>query len=230
MVREALVLAGGFGTRLSGVISSIPKPMAPVNGRPFLEYLLDYLSYNGINHVILSTGHLSDVIAGHFGNSYKEMKLSYSVETKPLGTGGALFAALDHISTDQILVLNGDTLFKADIGQLSDTHRLKDADISIALRYADDVGRFGAIVTDPDDRVTVFSEKSGESKGGWINGGLYLIQKKILESIRMPEVFSLERDLFAALADSLRIYTIKSDGYFIDIGTAEDYQRAASEL
>ena len=105
-----------------------------------------------------------------------------------------------------------------------------DADISIALRFADDVSRYGAIVSDKSNRITHFDEKGAESKSGWINGGIYIIRKSISEHLRMPEVFSLERDLFAASTDRLKIYGMKSEAYFIDIGTAEDYQRAADEL
>ena len=230
MNSDAIILAGGFGTRLSDLARDIPKPMIQVNGRPFLEYVLDYLQRQGIKNVILSTGYLSEVIEAHFGKSYHNIKISYSVEDKPLGTGGAIMAALRLAGSPDCLVMNGDTLFLADLNDLERMHREKNADISLLLRNVDNVGRYGAVNIDKYNLITGFSEKEVSKREGLVNGGIYMIKKESLSKLKMPSVFSLEKDLFSALPRKLKLYGLESDGYFIDIGTPEDYMKAIDEL
>lgn len=230
MINNAVILAGGYGTRLGGILKDIPKPMAPVKGRPFLEYVIDYLREYGINNIILSTGYLSHVIERHFGRSYKDTGIAYSVETSPLGTGGAVIAALDLFEADNFVVINGDTLFRAALDELENMHMGKDADISIALRQVDDTGRYGAIYTDQENRIIRFSEKEEQGVRGIINGGIYIINRRLFKSLKMAPVFSIEKDLFALRYREIKMFGMKSEGYFIDIGTPGDLIRASDEL
>ncbi len=230
MVNEAIVLAGGLGLRLRSSIPDMPKAMAPVRNRPFLEYLLDNLIGFGIEHVILSTGYLSEKIMNHFGPKYKGVDLSYSVEDKPMGTGGAAMLAKKMAGSDLFLILNGDTLFRTDLKMMFIKHIEKEADITIALRYVDNTARYGSIVTDNNERILSFSEKKNSGKAGWVNGGVYLFRRDILNNKHMPEIFSLEKDLLPSILHNRAVYGFRDNAYFIDIGTPEDYKRAQDEL
>jgi D-glycero-alpha-D-manno-heptose 1-phosphate guanylyltransferase len=230
MVSDAIILSGGFGIRLRDKISAVPKPMASVKGRPFLEYLFDYLESFGVCNVILSTGHLSKVIEDHFGENYRSIKIRYSIEKEPMGTGGAIMMALPKINSDKFMVFNGDTLFKADIKAMTEFHLQKSADITLALRNIKDISRYGKIRFDKDLRIVSFIEKESESGPGWINGGIYIINKAFLESIKLPEIFSFEKDFFSLYSGKIGLYGFKATGYFIDIGTPGDYDKANIEL
>lgn len=230
MVNEVIILAGGLGTRLQPVIEGLPKAMAPVRGRPFLEYLLDYLAESGLTHAIMSTGHLSDIIQDHFREKYRGIKISYAFEDKPLGTGGAVVNAGKMVQKEQYFVMNGDTLFRADMRKMYSTHRDKKADITIALREAEDVSRYGCINMEEKGRIITFSEKEKKKGGGWINGGIYLMNKSVISDAELPVIFSLEKDLFPSILGDHDVYGFTDDAYFIDIGTPEDYERAQHEL
>ncbi len=230
MVNEAIILAGGLGTRMQRVIEGLPKAMAPIRGRPFLEYLLDHLAVSGITHAILSTGYLSHIIKDHFGDKYHDIKISYVSEDKPLGTGGAIVLAGKMVKKEQYYVTNGDTLFRADMRKMYSMHHDKKADITIALRKTEDVSRYGCINMDERGRIFSFSEKEKEKGGGWINGGIYLMNKTVISNAELPEIFSVEKDLFPSLLGDHYVYGYTDDAYFIDIGTPEDYERAQHEL
>lgn len=230
MVPDAIILAGGFGSRLRSKVSAIPKPMAPIKNRPFLEYLLDHIRSFDVHTVLLSTGYLSIVIEDHFGYKYKDMTVKYSVEEEPLGTGGAIVKALPQIMSENFLVFNGDTLFKIDINDMMDFHLNKGAEITIALRYLENTQRYGKLVLDRNSKVRNFQEKNRNTHGGWINGGVYLINKSLLESKVFPERFSIESDFFNLNADHIAMYGYKTDAYFIDIGTPDDYEKARTEF
>ena len=214
MGREAIILAGGFGTRLKGILHDLPKPMAPVNGRPFLEYLLDFLSENNFNHVILSTGYMHSTIEDHFGPLYKNLKITYSVESVPLGTGGAIMEATRFTGTENFFVFNGDTIFKSDLDRMESEHLNEEADFTIALRNSDDISRYGSINMDSRNRITTFSEKSPSHKRGWINGGTYLVKKNSLLSVKKGMQFSIEKELFEVDTEKFYILGFLSDGYF----------------
>ncbi|MGN1248014.1 MAG: sugar phosphate nucleotidyltransferase, partial [Paludibacteraceae bacterium] len=145
MFKEVVILAGGFGTRLSHVLGNVPKPMAPVYGKPFLAYVLSRLEQAGVEHVILATGYLHEVVENYFGNRYSSLRISYSREQQPLWTGGAIMAASQQIKADHFLVLNGDTLFDINFNALCQLHIAHSADISVALRYVEDTARYGAV-------------------------------------------------------------------------------------
>jgi len=228
MAGEAVILAGGLGTRLREVVSDLPKPMAPVNGRPFLEYLLSYLQKYHIRKVILATGYKHETISAHFGNNYKSLDIIYSVEKEPLGTGGALLLATDKITDDNFLMLNGDTYFEVNLPDFENFHVSSDAVMSVALRPVKNAGRYGTVTLN-NGRIVSFSEKAGESQG-LINGGIYMINRDWFRSVAPGSSFSLEKDILEKKITGNFIAGFVSDSYFIDIGVPEDYLRAAEEL
>ena len=231
MIDEAIVLAGGFGTRLREVVSDVPKPMAPVKGRPFLEIVLNRLKNNGISHVVLSVGYLSESIIEHFGEHFSGMDISYAVEEKALGTGGAIKFAFGKIKSHTAFVLNGDTLFDIDLHAFERMHYEKEADLSIALRKVDDLSRYGSVQTDENQRITGFFEKGKKAGGGYINAGIYIVGKKIFDDTGIfYEKFSMEKDIFEKYFNNFGFYGFPFDAYFIDIGIPEDYRRANLEL
>jgi D-glycero-alpha-D-manno-heptose 1-phosphate guanylyltransferase len=230
MSQTAIILAGGLGTRLNPVVPDVPKSMAPVNGRPFLEYLLDYLLRYSISEVIISTGYLSEKITNYFNDAYKRLSIRYSVEEEPLGTGGAVLKAAGLIQSDTLLVLNGDTLFDADLEMLSIEHAASQADITLALREVPDAGRYGSIILDETGRIMEFKEKSTTTGTGLINGGIYMIRKGLLKELDLPIKFSIERDLFQKICETHFMQGYISNSYFLDIGIPEDYERAQLEF
>lgn len=230
MVKEAIILAGGLGTRLRDVVQEMPKSMAPVNGRPFLEYQLDYLEGYGLGRVILSVGYKHEAITGHFGNEYNGMAIDYAIETGPLGTGGGLKLAMQKATAGTVLVLNGDTFFKMDLRRIFTVHRARESKLSIVLREVDEVSRYGSIEIGEDKSITAFREKSEQSGQGLINGGVYLINRKFFMEQDLPDKFSLEKDFFEKVYRDHKIYGILCRQYFIDIGVPEDYAKAQHDF
>lgn len=231
MTQEAIVLAGGFGTRLQTVISDVPKPMAPINGKPFLTHVFHYLKKYGINHIVLSVGHLHEVIEDYFGNEWEGINISYAIEKEPLGTGGAIKFAFEKIENRNAFVVNGDTLFKVDLQKLNDFHNQNKAEISIALRALEDVSRYGSVVINEENRIMAFTEKGIIQGKGNINGGVYLINKQIFKKLTIfTEKFSMEKDIFEKYYKAQMFFGIPFERYFIDIGIPEDYRRASLEL
>ena len=229
MFREAVILAGGFGTRLAHLLGNVPKPMAPVYGKPFMTYVLDKLHDAGIHHVVLATGHLHEVIDSYFRNGYRDMTITCSYESTPLFTGGAIVQAARYIRSEQFVVLNGDTLFDIDFPRLWEMHTSHHANLTIALRQVPDTARYGA-VTCENDRIMAFHEKNESLGAGVINGGIYAINKAWLLSQNLPTKFSFEKELMQPMAGEEGFYGLASDGYFIDIGIPEDYHRAQREF
>lgn len=230
MKKEAIILAGGFGTRLQGVVKDVPKPMAPVNGRPFLTYILDYLIEYQYDKAVLSVGYLHEKIEAYFGNQYKSLEIDYAVETEPLGTGGGILFAMSKCTTDNVLVINGDTMFKVDLDAFERFHMEKGGLLSIVLREVDDVSRYGSVVIGNDNLIALFAEKQVTFGRGYINGGVYLINRKLFEKHPQSQKFSFEKDLMTKCYTQELFYAMPSDGYFIDIGIPEDYNRAQVEL
>lgn len=227
MIKEAIILAGGFGTRLRDVIGEeIPKPMAPVNGKPFLEYLLHYLDKWGIERVILATGHLHEAIEGWFGDAYRQLEIIYSRETEPLGTGGAVKKAMEYVNGHSCFVINGDTFFDVNLWKMANTFRTKEAESMMALRKVGDVSRYGVVKIDLDNRITEFREKGSESGMGFINGGTYILIRKNFLNIGLPDKFSLEKDYFEKFYMKQRIFGVRCYSFFLDIGIPEDYEEA----
>jgi D-glycero-alpha-D-manno-heptose 1-phosphate guanylyltransferase len=220
---EAIVLAGGFGTRLKSVINDVPKPLAPINNRAFLEYLFDYLIQNGIKKAILSIGYKAELISGYFGDSYKNLKIEYVYEKTPLGTGGAIKKSLKNIQSDYVFIFNGDSFFDVDLNRFKEFFQKQNSDISIALKRMKNFDRYGLVELNGDN-ITAFQEKRF-CEDGYINGGIYLLKRDILKNINLDS-FSFESDFLQKELNNIDISGFKSDGYFIDIGIPEDYKKA----
>lgn len=229
---EAIILAGGLGTRLAARLDGVPKPMASVAGRPFLEILLGQLQRAGCTRAILSVGHLHEVIESHFGASFRGVKIDYAVERKPLGTGGAIRNALGEATEKSVLVLNGDTFLDADYAALLRFHEEEAAQLTIAVTHRPDVARYGGVVIGGSSegmRVTGFQEK-GRAGSGWINAGVYAIAKDFEWPPSVEEKFSFETDVLADGIASLAPAAYPVNGFFLDIGVPEDLDRAQTEL
>lgn len=229
-MKEAIILAGGFGTRLQGVLKDLPKPMAPIHDRPFLTYLLDFLIEFDYEHVVLSTGYLHEKVEGYFANQYKSLQISYAYEEHPLGTGGAIQYAFSKCNSDTALVLNGDTMFKVNLNKFERFFNDKKCDLAIVLREVEDVSRYGSVLTDINDQIILFSEKEASEGCGYINGGIYMINKRLFKKYPQPEKFSFEKELMQKYFTREMFYAMLSNGYFIDIGIPSDYARAQQEL
>lgn len=221
----AAVLAGGPGTRLRPVVADRPKVLADVGGKPFLAYLLDQLLIAGIRRVVLCTGYLGEKVQAAFGASYLGLRILYSREASPLGTAGALRLALPLFESDSVLVLNGDSFCEANLKAFWQEHCARQADATLLLTRVSDASRYGRVHVDAEGRVLRFEEKDGDSGPGWINGGVYLLKRRLLEMIPASRAVSLEREMFPAwIGQGLYGYT--SDGRFIDIGIPEAYTLA----
>jgi D-glycero-alpha-D-manno-heptose 1-phosphate guanylyltransferase len=227
---DAIVLAGGFGTRLQPAVSDLPKSMALVNGRPFLEYLLDRLIQAGIDHIVLSVGYKAEHIIEKFQSEYRKTKISYALESKPLGTGGGVKLAMQQAVSDDVLILNGDTLFMLDIKSFADFHYNTGSLFSLALRQVDSVDRYGSVTINGSGIITGFAEKNSTEGPGLINAGMYMISKKYFTGCNLPEVFSLEKDFIEKIYLTDHLYGFPASDYFIDIGIPEDYLRAQTEF
>lgn len=222
---EAIVLAGGFGTRLSHILKDIPKPMAPVNGDPFLSYIFEYLLKFKVTHVVLAVGYKAQAIQNYFQVNCKGISITYSTEDTPLGTGGAIKKAMEYCSQEDVFVLNGDTYFDVDLARMKEFHERKGSLLTIAVKPMTNFERYGTVVI-KDDKIVRFEEKK-PALAGRINGGIYLMKKEVMESAGQG-AFSFEKDLLEKTKTEL--YAFESDGYFIDIGVPEDYNRAQKEL
>lgn len=231
MIREAIILAGGFGTRLRSVVSDVPKPLAPVNGEPFLHYVLQHVRSHGIQHCILSVGYMGDKIESHFGNEYLGMTIDYAHEKEPLGTGGGIRLAMEQCKDAHVMAMNGDTLFKVPLRDLFEFHLSSSADATLALRKVEDGTRYGTIALD-GKRISAFREKSPEHTGEQlINGGVYAMRRKtFMQHTPEKQAFSIENDYFGKYSDNLLLHGFPTDAYFIDIGIPEDYARAQAEF
>ena len=229
MLNEAIILAGGFGTRLSSVVEDVPKPMAPINGKPFLHYLFQQLVETGIARVVLAIHHKREVITDFFGDSYLGIEVKYSIEEDALGTGGGIRQALTKCEGEQAIVLNGDSLIDLNLANFIEQFERSSAPMSMALRYMEDVLRYGAVETE-GNILTEFKEK-GEQKGaGYINSGVYLIQKEYFLNHTPEGNFSMETEFLEPTSKLGIIHTFPSNDYFIDIGIPSDYERAQDEF
>ena len=218
-VTQAVVLVGGKGTRLGGLTSETPKPLLDVGGRPFLEWVLARLGRQGIDRVVFTAGYRIEALREWLHGATLDMEVDVFVEDEPLGTGGAFPAMVDRLD-DRFFALNGDTLFDVDLGDL--TLAAGEGECAIALRQVEDTARYGRVRQD-GARVTTFAEKASGGPG-WINGGLYLLQRDVVATL--PQPASLEDDLLPALARDRALVGVRSNGFFIDIGVPESYAAA----
>lgn len=229
---SAVILAGGLGTRLRSTVPDLPKPMAPIGGRPFLEYQLDYWISQGVGPFVLSVGYRHDAIMQHFGVRYKGVKIEYAVEERPLGTGGGFLLAAEKIGgREPFLLLNGDTYFGVEWRVLNAYALGHGADWCLSLFRTSEKGRYMGIEVSPQGRIT--SLKSGVEQGPRLaNGGVYWVHPRALSMPRLHGgTLSLEDDIFPeALTAGRRLFGVECTGTFIDIGVPEDYHRASTLL
>jgi len=230
-MKEAIILAGGFGTRLQEVIKDVPKPMAPINSKPFLDYLLKYLAHYGIKRVVLSVGYLSDLVIAHYGKNFEGIEIIYSIEQEPLGTGGGIRLAMEQCYTKDILVLNGDSFFDIDLNKLYQIHGSWNSDCTLSLREVDNASRYGTIKLGDMSIIKAFREKDGVEKQGIISAGVYIIDRAFyLKKTLAQQPFSIEKDFFETRINEINIFGFTYEGYFIDIGIPEDYKQAQHDF
>lgn len=228
---KALILAGGLGTRLSAVVPHLPKPMALINERPFLEYLLDYWIDQGVNEFYFSVHHLADKIKSHFGSTYKNKPITYLQEPKLLGTGGAILFCLSHLLTkdEDILILNGDTFVEVDLKAMLQFHQTRPSSMTIALRSIEQNDRYSGVEIDENNQLIQFAERKKDSSHLLINAGVYLVKPEFFCKQRweVGEVFSLEDHFFPeVIREKNRLFGFVINGRFIDIGIPQDYKKA----
>lgn len=229
MISEAIILAGGLGTRLRSEVSDTPKCLAPVNDVPFLSYLIHYLLSQGIRHFIFSLGYKSEMIIEFLNRDFATLSYSISLEDKPLGTGGAISLACKKVMTKDVLVCNGDTLYKVDAFSLADFHSEKNADCTLALKPMKNFDRYGSVSLNADGRISVFHEKK-HCTSGLINGGVYMLNSENFIRQSFDNIFSFEKDYLEKSAGKAgAVFGSEQDGFFIDIGIPEDYRRALIE-
>ncbi|MDR6564794.1 MULTISPECIES: nucleotidyltransferase family protein [unclassified Arcicella] len=223
---DVVVLAGGLGTRLRGVIKDMPKPMAMVKDKPFLEHLLNWVTKYPINKIILATGYKSEIIESYFGDFFNGIPLEYSIEDTPLGTGGAIIKSLSVCSSQKVLIINGDSYFPIDINQMNEFFSSHNSKFTIALKRMFEFERYGSVTIDTEScDIIQFNEKKYCSEG-LINAGIYLIDKEFLLKNSYPEKFSFETEV---LEVESKLGNLKGQIFsvdFIDIGIPEDYKRA----
>jgi D-glycero-alpha-D-manno-heptose 1-phosphate guanylyltransferase len=224
---KAVVLAGGQGTRLKGVIKDIPKPMAPIETRPFMEYIILQLRKAGISEIVISTGYRGEVIKSCFGNGKGlNLSISYSEEREPLGTGGAIKKALGMIQDKNVIAMNGDSFLEIDFEELISFHHEQNAITTMGLVPLENTGRYGAVKVNDKKEIVSFSEKGSHQKG-FINGGVYIINRKLMDFIPEGQI-SLEKDVFPLLLGR-RLYGLAINGFFVDIGVPEDYLKLRND-
>lgn len=224
---KVIILAGGLGTRLRTVVKDVPKPMAEIDGTPFLEILMDNMLHYGADEFVLCVSYMREKISSYFGASYKGCPVRYSVEEEPLGTGGAIKQAFDLFGLDEAIVINGDSFIKMDY---ADFYKKNSCQIlSIALKYMDNASRYGLVETQ-GNYILRFNEKSTEAKSGLINTGIYLINKALWQYAPKENKFSFEKDVLEKYIGKIKASFYQTEDYFIDIGVPESYAQANREL
>ncbi|MDX1937258.1 MAG: nucleotidyltransferase family protein [Flavihumibacter sp.] len=226
---EAILLAGGLGTRLRSAVPDLPKCMAPVNNQPFLYYVMQWLQQQGIRRFIFSLGYKHEVIIEWLQTHYPQLDKVYAIETTPLGTGGAIQLAGSKAITKDVVVVNGDTLFNININQLYQFYQQQQANCALALKPMTHFSRYGTVALNNQQRITAFTEKQ-YCDAGLINGGVYLLKMQRFLSLGLPATFSFEKDYLEAFTNTEKITGLAMHDYFIDIGIPEDYNKAQHDL
>lgn len=227
---QAILLAGGLGTRLKSVVSDRPKPMALIGERPFMEYVTRQLTRHGIEEIVFAVGYKGSMVEDYFKDGAGfGFRASYAYEEELLGTAGAIKNAGRLVTDDQVYVLNADTFYQIDYGRLNTLRRERGFDMTMVLREVPDVSRYGRAELQ-DGRLTAFNEKTEEARPGTINGGIYLISRKLIDEIPEGKV-SLENDMIPRwLSEGKALGGFVNDGYFIDIGIPEDYYKFINDV
>ena len=226
---EAIILAGGLGTRLRSVVPELPKCMAPVGGQPFIGHVIDHFKNEGIHRFIFALGYKSESFEEFLASKLSPSDFELSTETEPLGTGGAIKKACALVNGKTAIIANGDTLFKIHLNKLIPFHHMCGADCTLALKPMKDFNRYGVVELNKDYSVKSFQEKRQYNEG-LINGGLYALHAKKFLAEDLPMKFSFEKDYLEKYYQSRRIFGVIQDEYFIDIGIPEDYERALKEI
>jgi len=226
---DTIILAGGLGSRLRSVVADVPKCLAPVCGKPFLHYVLLYLQQQGIRRIILSLGYLHEVVEKWLEQEKYNIEFEFSIEKTPLGTGGGIKSALSHVSSENVLILNGDTFYGVDIAMFKASHISNGAVLSMALKPMEKFDRYGNVILDTNGYIIKFQEKE-YCQQGLINGGCYIMQTKCDWLNHQPEKFSFETNVLEYRALKKEIYGFVDNGYFIDIGIPSDYEKANKEF
>ncbi|SHM71915.1 D-glycero-alpha-D-manno-heptose 1-phosphate guanylyltransferase [Chitinophaga jiangningensis] len=229
MTTECIVLAGGLGTRLRSVVADKPKCMAPIGSQPFLYYLLHYLHKQGITHAILSLGYKSEQVIEWCEQNELPLRVSFTVEPEPLGTGGGIVYALSKVENDAVFIVNGDTYFDVDLAGFNAFHQQHGSQLSLALKPMQRFDRYGTVTLNNNSGITAFREKQF-MESGLINGGIYLTAASYLKGLHLPEKFSFEKEVLEPMAANGQLYGFVSNTYFIDIGIPEDYEAASNYL
>lgn len=228
-IREAIILAGGLGTRLRSVVSDLPKCMAPVAGKPFLHYVIEQLTRQGIDKFIFAVGYKSGAIEAWLNANLSTISYQLSTETEPLGTGGAIKLACEKATEKNIVIINGDTFFNVNIAELSAHHTKHNADCTLALKPMKNFDRYGVVELNDDTSIISFKEKKFY-ENGFINGGIYILNIARFSNEPLPDKFSFEKDYLEKFYSKRKFYGLTQHQYFIDIGIPEDYKRAQTEL
>jgi len=227
--REAIILAGGLGTRLREAVPDLPKCMAPVAGRPFLFYVINYLRSQGVQRFIFSLGYKHEVITAYLNEHFASLSYEYVIEDNPLGTGGAIALALTKTTQPNVLVTNGDTLFKVNADTLYQQHTETNATCTLALKPMQDFNRYGVVELNSNNQIVAFKEKQQYDKG-LINGGCYLLNVAAFTAQNWPEKFSFETVFLEKQFEQGKLYAQTQEAYFIDIGIPTDYNHAQTDL
>lgn len=223
--KEAIILAGGLGTRLRSAVPDLPKCMAPVAGKPFLFHLIGFLLEQGVERFIFSLGYMNEVIRESLLKNHPLLDYQLSIEEEPLGTGGAIRLALVKSSARNVLVVNGDTMFKINTNQLLAIHHAHNAACTLALKPMEKFDRYGVVEIDKDGHIHSFREKK-YYESGLINGGVYALNVSWFLSLKLPEKFSFEKDYLEQHYQTEKMIGIIQDEYFVDIGIPSDLARA----
>jgi D-glycero-alpha-D-manno-heptose 1-phosphate guanylyltransferase len=226
---EAIVLAGGLGTRLRSVVPDLPKCMAPINGIPFLSFLIDHLTEQGVSNFIFALGYKSNEFLDFLYTKLPQNNFSFVIEDEPLGTGGALKSALDKTKEENIIALNGDSLYKVNLKELMEFHKANMSNCTLALKPMQSFERYGSVEINELSNIVSFKEKKFMHYG-LINGGVYAIHVASFLSLPLPTKFSLEKGYLEEYSKSLKFFGNVQEAYFIDIGVPEDYSKAQIEL
>ncbi len=226
---ECIILAGGFGTRLKSAVPDLPKCMAPINGKPFLQYLIDYLIQQGVHSFIFSLGYLHEFIESFLQENYPTLIYKIVVENEPLGTGGAIKLAIEQAHQKNVIILNGDTMFTVNIQELYNFHTQHDCITTLSLKPMQQFERYGVVSINEQCHIQQFQEKK-YYESGLINGGVYALNVDLFKKLSLPKVFSFEKDYLEKYFASYKMMGLIQDKYFIDIGIPEDFEKAKKEL
>jgi len=229
MTTQAIILAGGLGTRLRSAVPDLPKCMAPVAGKPFLHHVIQYLQEQGVDDFIFSLGYMHEVIENWILKNHPLLNYQLSIEEEPLGTGGAILLACKKATAENVLVLNGDTMFRINTNKLLSFHQQQGSVCTLALKPMHNFDRYGVVEINKDGYIQSFKEKKFYEQG-LINGGVYALNVNAFLALDLPAKFSFEKDYLETYCKTRKMMGLVQDEYFIDIGIPEDLERANTQF